>query len=369
MTILMIACSRRAFQLMQEIKEKWIEYEKKQGKGQNRNSQETRFICKVKCSSLPDISEERSLPECVREGFEKGVDAIVFLCAAGIAVRAIAPCIRHKSTDPAVLVIDETGKFCISLLSGHAGGANELAERIGNLIGALPVITTATDREHKFAVDDFARKNGLIVTDWKLAKRISAAILEGKQIEISSDFPVEGILPTELSWKESEEDVKKAGKKIKREEPDIWISYRKKNYSAAFNTLQLIPRLVAVGIGCRKGTPEKKIGDAIAQCLKEAQIQPEAVFAAASIDLKQEEEGILSYCNKRGIPFLTYSPDVLRQVHGEFTCSPFVEQVTGVSNVCERSAVAASGGSLICRKRIYEGVTVALAEKKGSVVF
>ena len=105
------------------------------------------------------------------------------------------------------------------------------------------------------------------------------------------------------------------------------------------------------------------------QCLSEERIRPEAVFAVASIDLKREEAGILSYCNRNRLPFLTYSPDTLRQVPGEFTDSSFVEQMTGVSNVCERSAVAASGGSLICRKRIYEGVTVALAEKKGSVVF
>lgn len=366
MTILMIACSRRAFQLMQEVKEKWMEHEAKQ----SGDREETHFICNVKCSSLPDISEERSLPECVQEGFERGVDAIVFLCAAGIAVRAIAPCIRHKSTDPAVLVVDETGKFCISLLSGHAGGANELAERIGKLIGALPVITTATDREHKFAVDDFARKNGLVITDWKLAKRISAAILEGERIEIQSDILAEGILPKELHWKEpGEKDSEGAERKTCREKLGICISYRQSENPVSVDTLQLIPRLVAVGIGCRKGTSEEKIDKAVEQCLREERIRPEAVFVVASIDLKREEEGILSYCSRKGIQFLTYSSDTLRQVPGEFTDSPFVEQITGVSNVCERSAVAASGGSLICRKRIYEGVTVALAEKKGSVVF
>lgn len=188
MTILMIACSRQAFGLMQTLKEQWEKHEKEQRLGRGGGPQEIRFICKVKCSSLPDISEEKMLTECVREGFENRADAIVFFCAAGIAVRTIAPFLRHKSVDPAVLVIDETGKFCISLLSGHVGGANELAERIGSLIGAVPVITTATDREQKFAVDDFARKNGLALTDWKLAKQVSAAILEGERIAISSDI-------------------------------------------------------------------------------------------------------------------------------------------------------------------------------------
>lgn len=291
-------------------------------------------------------------------------------------MRAVAPFIRHKSVDPAVLVIDETGKFCISLLSGHAGGANELAERIGDLIGATPVITTATDREDKFAVDDFARKNDLVLTDWKLAKKISAAILEGERIGFCSELPVEGSLPKELSLLDSKEgeefwaERKSACENIEKfhHKRIIIVSCRSLEDLADPDTLQLIPKLIVAGIGCRKGTPEKKIAFAIARCLKEEQIRPEALSALASIELKREEEGLLSYCKSRGLPFLTYSTDTLKQVPGEFTDSPFVKQVTGVSNVCERSA-AASGGCLICRKRIYEGVTVALAKKKGSVVF
>lgn len=364
MTILMIACSRQAFGLMQTLKEQWEKHEKEQRLGRGGGPQEIRFICKVKCSSLPDISEEKMLTECVREGFENRADAIVFFCAAGIAVRTIAPFLRHKSVDPAVLVIDETGKFCISLLSGHVGGANELAERIGSLIGAVPVITTATDREQKFAVDDFARKNGLALTDWKLAKQVSAAILEGERIAISSDIPVEGVLPPELFWQEWEE----GGEDMRCENPRIWISYRRQKYPAHSKVLQLLPRLIAVGIGCRRGTPEKKIAAAVEQCLRDEKIRFEAVFAIASIDLKRDEEGILSYCRDKGLLFLTFSSDTLRQLPGEFTDSSFVEQTTGVSNVCERSAVAASSGSLICPKRVYDGVTVALAVRKGSVI-
>ena len=364
MTILMSACSRRALGLMQKVKELWEQHEKEERPKRDEGQQEIHFICKIKCSSLPDISEEKTLTECVREGFENRVDAIVFFCAAGIAVRTIAPFLRHKSVDPAVLVIDETGKFCISLLSGHAGGANELAGRISSLIGAVPVITTATDREQKFAVDDFARKNGLVITDWKLAKQVSAAILEGERIAVSSDIPVENVLPPELFWQEWKED---GGDKC-CENPNIWISYRQQEYPAHSKVLQLLPKLIAVGIGCRRRTPEEKIAAAIEQCLSDEKIRFEAVFAIASIDLKQNEEGILSYCREKGLPFVTFSPDTLRQLPGEFTDSSFVEQTTGVSNVCERSAVAASSGSLICPKRVYDGVTVALAVQKGSVI-
>ena len=362
MTVLMIACSRRAFGLMQTLKEQWEKHEKKQTIGRGVGQQEISFICKVKCGSLPDISEEKTLMECVQEGFENRVDAIVFFGAAGIAVRMVAPFLRHKSKDPAVLVIDETGKFCISLLSGHAGGANELAEKIGNLIGAVPVITTATDREQKFAVDDFARKNGLEITDWKLAKQVSAAILEGERIGISSDISVEGVLPPELFWQEEDQENLCCGNLR------IWISYRQQEYPLYFKVLQLLPRLIAVGIGCRRGTSKEKVAAAIEQCLKDVRVRTEAVFAVASIDLKREEEGILSYCKEKGLPFLTFSSETLRRIPGEFTDSSFVEQTTGVSNVCERSAVAATSGNLICPKRIFDGVTVALAVRKGSVV-
>lgn len=347
MTILMIACSRQAYGRMQELARKWKQKER-----------DIHIVCRVKCSSLPDLSEKKPLSECVRDGLQAGADAVIFFCAAGIAVRAMAPLLVHKSVDPEVLVIDETGKFCISLLSGHAGGADELAERVSAMTGALPVITTATDLEQKFAVDDFARRNGLLVTDWKMAKQISAAILEGEHIQICSDLPLEGDIPEEL--KETEERVCKTV---------VWITCRQLEASAGSELLQLIPKVVVAGISCKKGASEEKIAAAIEACFLEEHIRLESLSAVASIDLKREEEGILSYCKRRNLPFRTYSSELLRELPGEFTESSFVEETTGVSNVCERSAQAASGGSLICRKKVYDGVTVALAEIKRSVVF
>lgn len=357
MTVLMIACSKRAFQLMQKLEQKWKTAEP-----------ELNILCKVKCSSLPDVSEKVSLSECVGEWFAK-VDAIVFLCAAGIAVRSIAPYIKHKSTDPAVVVVDETGKFSISLLSGHMGGANELAERIGMLLNAVPVITTATDREYKFAVDDFARKNQMVVTDWKMAKRISVHILNGEQVGIWSDLPIAGNMPKELFLYEP--IAGNASKHIEERahQAIIRISYHKQETPLPGEMLQLVPRVLVAGIGCRKGIPEEKIDDAVECCLMEEKIMPEAVCAVASIDLKKQEKGLLDYCEKKRLPFLTYTAGELKQVEGKFTDSVFVEQVTGVAGVCERSAVAATGGKLLCNKKVYDGVTVAIAERKGSVDF
>lgn len=348
MKMLMIACSRNAYYLMQDLKNRWENKEP-----------DTTIICKVKCSCLPESSMSQSVLECVREWFDK-VDAIVFFSAAGIAVRSIAPCLKHKSSDPAVVVVDETGKFSISLLSGHAGGANELAQKIADMTGAVPVITTATDREDKFAVDDYARRHDLVVTDWKLAKEISAAVLEGEPIGFCVDN-------TALKENEFEEGLPEEvhfyrGDGNGQEKRGIQICYSRVFRQFFPVTLQLVPRIFVIGIGCKKNTGEEKIASAVKQCLEDNNIRSEAVYAVASIDMKKQERGITEFCKNKKLPFLTYSSGELQSLEGEYSCSSFVEQVTGVSNVCERSAMAAAGGRLVCGRRVYNGVTVAIAQ-------
>lgn len=340
----MICCSRTSFALMQRLKALW--------EGQ---SPKTEFITVVKCKSLPEYSEEKSLTECVGEWFFK-VDAIVFLCAVGIAVRSIAPYLVHKAKDPAVVAADETGRFVISLLSGHARGANELALNIAKMLGAVPVITTATDRERLFAVDDFARKNKLWVRSWELAKEISVRILEGERIGLCCKLPVEGELPWELILQD------------KKLQAGILISDKKTDEYPYPVTLQLVPRDIVIGIGCRKNAEAERIRAAVEGCFEEEGLLPEAAAAVASIDLKKQEEGILAFCRERKLPFLTFTAQELSRQQGEFTASDFVKQITGVSNVSERSA-AAAGGRLLGSRRIYDGVTVALARTERSVRF
>lgn len=354
MTILMLACSKKAYELMLVLKERWLQ-----------KQPSVTVITKVKCTALSEISEKKSLSEIVGEWFER-VDAIVFFCAAGIAVRSIAPYLRHKSLDPGIIVVDETGKFCISLLSGHAGGANEMTQFVAELLGALPVITTATDREEKFAVDDFARQNHLILTDWKLAKEISVKILAGEKIGFLSEIPVEGEVPAEIDLIQPVKE--------KAEKTGIFISWRIVEKPPFLKTLQLVPRQLFVGIGCKKGTAREKIEAAIEACFRKEKLSRQAIAAVASIDLKKEERGLLAYCERRNLPFYTYSAKELSALTGEFTKSAFVEQTTGVGSVCERSAVLAAGGSnekehLLVKKQIYEGVTIAIAKKKGRIVF
>lgn len=289
-------------------------------------------------------------------------DAIIFVCACGIAVRSIAPFVKSKKTDPAVLVVDECGKYVISLLSGHLGGANELAETVARLLGALPIITTATDLHHQFAVDVFAKKNGCAIASMKAAKEFSAAMLAGESVGFYSEYDWDGELPEGMMC------CKILGNNEKKNF-GIAVSI-KKNCRPFPETVHIIPQIVSVGIGCRKGKDVKSIEQMVRDCLKENNISREAVKNIASIDLKKEEQGILALAEKWNIPFLTYNEKELYKAKGEFSESDFVKKITGVENVCERSAVLAGGqGHLIQKKIAKDGMTVALAVEEWRISF
>ena len=203
MEVLIISCSKKGYELGEQVRKAW-----------ELSVPGIRLLHKTKTKMLPELSIEERIEELVEEKFS-AVDVILFVCAAGIAVRSIAPLIRHKSADPAVLVLDETGTYCISLLSGHAGGANFFTHQVADMVGAEPVITTATDREGKFAVDVFARKNGLKILDWKKAKEVSVRVLSGEPVGIMSDFPIEGNMPEELVYVQDSCEIPVVGLQIK----------------------------------------------------------------------------------------------------------------------------------------------------------
>ena len=280
-------------------------------------------------------------------------DAIVFVCASGIAVRAIAPYIRSKASDPAVIAIDDCGKFVIPLLSGHIGGANRLAQLIAENIGAIPVITTATDVGGRFSPDSFAKANGLVITDLDASKKIASAVLDGEKIGLLSEYPCENI-PPEIS-------LDKACK--------IGIYIGTDDEKKLFETtLFLPPKNIVVGIGCKRGTSCEMIEAHVKACFEAEKISEERLCAAATIDIKSDEKGLLEFCRKRKIRLLTYSAEELMSVNGSFESSDFVLKATGTDNVCERS-VARSGAKLISPKTAKNGVTAALGELPVSIDF
>lgn len=278
-------------------------------------------------------------------------DALVFVGSCGIAVRAIAPFLKGKTRDPAVIVSDETGKWVVSLLSGHIGGANALALRLARAIGAQPVITTATDVNKRFSVDAWATKAGLSIGSMDLAKRFSAAILE-RDLPLCSDFPVEGPPPAGVFWGDSGA-------------LGAAVSCLKKNPFE--ETLCLVPQKLHLGVGCRRGTPRS----AFEEIFSALPIHPEAVCSVASIDVKQDEQGLLDFCAAHSWGARFYPAARLMALGGEFTGSDFVQKTVGVDNVCERAAMASAGpgAKLILRKTISGGVTMAAATEDWRVCF
>ncbi len=281
-------------------------------------------------------------------------DLIVFVGATGIAVRMCAPFLQGKQYDPAVVVIDEQGKFVISLLSGHLGGANALAQELADGLHAQAVITTATDGRGAFAVDSWAKAHGCTVYEVDQIKHISGAILAEQTVGFQSDFPISGDFPKGLA---------EAGNS------GIVVSVRTEQKPFA-HTLHLVPKIVTLGIGCRRGTPMEEIERAVYAVLEEEQMPVSAICAVASIDVKKDELGLCAFCQKQGLPFLTYTAQELLEVSGEFSASAFVQRTVGVDNVCERAALKASeGGQLLRRKTPCGGITVALAMRNWEVVF
>lgn len=321
---------------------------------------EARFFVKSKYIEKVSPGEEL-VNDSLQEWGEKwipGQEGIIFIGAAGIAVRTMAPYVKSKRTDPAVVVIDEKGQFVISLLSGHLGGANQLTEEIAEHLAAIPVITTATDVNHKFAVDVFAKKNHLWISDMTLAKEVSARILRGERLTAGMGT---GFRKGEKIFNCPELILEE------RDSPDgrkgsFWIQVEEGKI------LHLFPKNLVLGVGCRRGITEEKIEETVKKVLDEYEINSHRIKKITSIDLKKEEPGLVAAAKHWKLPFETFSGEELQKTEGEFSSSAFVNQITGVDNVCERSAVLGSrGGVLLIKKQAREGVTVACALEEWSV--
>lgn len=275
---------------------------------------------------------------------------VVFVSATGIAVRTIAPFLKSKTLDPGVLVIDDNGQFVISLVSGHIGGANFMAEVVAKAIGGMPVITTATDVNGKIAIDSWAKENNLAIENMDMAKECAMRLLEGKPIGLWSLLPVacqaEGIEIAILN-------------KFKY---DFGINISWEIRKMFKRELKLVPKGLILGLGCRRGTPKEIIEKVVRDILMENDICFSAISTLATIDLKKDEEGLLEFSREHQLKMVTFSADELASAKGEFPESEFVKSITGVDNVCQRAAVvASSNGQVLIKKTARDGVTVSVA--------
>ncbi|QAT42916.1 cobalt-precorrin 5A hydrolase [Aminipila luticellarii] len=318
-------------------------------------------------SDIGLIPMEKSLSKWTKEAFDNN-DAIVFIGATGIAVRAVAPYLKSKDQDPAIVAVDERGQYVISLLSGHLGGANKLASRIAEDIDGIPVITTATDINKRFAVDVWAKSQNLSIVNLKAAKQISADILKGKTVYLYYGGRIEGEVP------EGIQPVDAVTLKEKIHEGNACIIITEKVLNSLKGgdktVLQLVPKNISVGMGCKKDISYKSVLELFEKAVSEAHIRTEAIQGIASIDLKKSEKALLKLGEKFDIPFRTFTGEELMNIEGDFTPSAFVRSITGLENVCERAAVASNEGStLFLRKQSLNGVTIAMAKSDTALSF
>ena len=279
-------------------------------------------------------------------------EALGFGGAAGIAVRAIAPHIKSKLTDPAVVSVDEQANFVIPLLAGHIGGANELARYLAAAIGAAACVTTATDVNGLFAVDEWAARNNMVLSSLFPAKDFAAALVANEKVGLyyDADFTVSGALPKNVE----NNSALPVGMAVTLDS----------SLTPFTTTVRLLPKIVHLGIGCRRNTPLENIEALVLPELAKLHLDLRCVKALASVDLKKNEQGLLAFARKYKLAANFYTADELNSVAGDFTPSAFVKSVVGVSNVCERSAVLDSDGRLLLRKTSLNGVTLAVAAEK-----
>ncbi|MBQ7536303.1 MAG: cobalamin biosynthesis protein [Stomatobaculum sp.] len=303
-----------------------------------------------------------SLRDWTEESFRKG-RVLIFIGACGIAVRSIAPHIRNKTEDPAVLVLDEKGAFCIPVLSGHLGEANRYAVLAAEITGGVPVLTTATDVNGLFAVDVFASENGMIISSMEEAKRFSAALLKkGRGTLVipsafSKEIRTEGTLPPEISVA----DASFGNAPEFLVSPELSASIcAVSGVSSPYRPLQLIPRCLILGIGCRKGRKAEQLQEFVKSVFTAGGLDLRAVRCIASVDMKKEEPGLVRLAELFHVPFVTCSPEKLMAQEGEFASSDFVSRTTGADNICERAAAAAGASRILIRKTARDGMTAAV---------
>ena len=288
----------------------------------------------------------------------------VFIMSTGIVVRLIAPLIKHKTVDPAVVVVDDGGHHAISLLSGHLGGANDLTRRIATLIGARPVITTATDVNQVPAIDVLAKEKQLLIENPAAIKIVNMALLNGETIWIHDPHhflagSVPNGIPLNVCQMEQEtrqcHQTSEIGKL-----PGIFVDDVK--IDLAPHVLVLRPASLAAGIGCNRNTAAAEMKDLLTAALRKANLALASITCLASIDVKTDENGLIELGRDLDLPIVFYNRQELNQVERIQNPSSIVEKHVGVKSVCEAAAIlAAQNGTLIVPKLTTRNVTVAIA--------
>ncbi|ORJ60280.1 cobalt-precorrin 5A hydrolase [Geothermobacter hydrogeniphilus] len=312
-------------------------------------------------SEEPASYFDRPLSVLMPELFAR-VDGLVCIMAAGIVVRLLAPQLRGKQHDPAVVVVDEAGRFAISLLSGHLGGANELAREVADILGGQAVITTATDVNHLPAWDTVARRLDLKVEPVERLKLLNGLLLQAGRIVLAD--PQRLVSDAFVAVPGVEVTRSFAAALQSRAEGLVFVTSRHlPHLDRRKNLLVLRPRCYAVGVGCNRGTDADEIETAVRDEMEKAFLSPGSISCLASIDAKQDEGGLLDAAARFGVSLKFFSKEQLNVVAVPSKPSEYALQAVGAGGVCEPAAIlAAKGGRLLVKKKKNGNVTVAVAE-------
>jgi len=280
--------------------------------------------------------------------------AIIYIASTGIAVRSIAPYIKNKAFDPAVIVIDCTGKYAISLLSGHLGGANELTIEIAKKIGAVPIITTASDNLGFLGPDMLAKENGLEIESLIKAKSIAALLVSGKKV---------GFLDEESQIK-----LPKGYENNNLEDYEglVYVTNKDKIDFSNTTVLKLLRKNIILGIGCKKNYDSEKMLKKVFEVLKEYNIDRRAIMCITTVEVKKNEKAIINLSETFKCELEIWKLSEIKKIQHKYTGSDFVEKTIGVRAVCE-PCVELSGGEFLSTKFKLDGMTLCIGKYKGEL--
>ncbi len=282
----------------------------------------------------------------------KEFNAHIFIFSTGIAVRLIAPLLESKIKDPAVVVMDEKGFHAIILVSGHLGGANELAVKAALAVNATPVITTATDINNLPSMDMVAKKAGLVIENPGAIKTVNMKLLKGEPLAMED--PKRLVIPSLPSASVAQADDRA---------PDIICTWETMNVPR--ETLKLRPKILIVGIGCNRNTPMADMMKFLIETFEKQNLSMYSIAALATTSVKADEIGILELAEKLSCPVHFYDRDQLNSVDTIQNPSKMAEKYLGVKSVCEAAAIlGTSRGHLIVPKQKTYDVTLAVAVPK-----
>jgi cobalt-precorrin 5A hydrolase len=310
---------------------------------------------------------DKKLNEFIKDNYQN-FDAIVGVMATGIIIRAVAPLLQGKLVDPAVIGVDASGRFVISLLSGHYGGANELARQIADAIDGTPVVTTASEVTGKKSIDEVARALHLKIENPESLVPVNSAIVNGGKIVLLT-IQEKRIPLTAISgfYVKDANNAEEAAKIVNRYEAGAIITRQKtplKLFGKPVTVLK--PLTISVGLGARKEIPEESVVKAVNTALARVHMPLQRVDRAATVSIKKESQSMISAAKRLGLRLEFVELSRLSKFqHPDLSAdSEIVKRNIGVGGVCERAALITAGEKprLILKKTILNGVTVAIAE-------